>query len=682
MATSHPTTTTTTAPASPTVEHPAWLPAEAGRHLGGERVHIAGTGPLLETVRAEFDRAIAAYGGCIVDDVATAGIVVIAGAGTSADAPSAVRDAIDATATDSLSDEGYLLSSRDGVTAVVAATDRGALYGVLDLLRSGRPANGMRREEPAHGIRMLDHWDNLTKHPVMGTVERGYAGDSIFFADGDVRADLDRVARYARLLASIGINRVAINNVNVHQTATELLAGKLPDVARIADVFRPWGIRLHLSVNFASPTILGGLESADPVLPEVFEWWRVATDRVYAAIPDFGGYVVKADSEGQPGPFSYGRTHAEGAAPLAAALEPHGGILNWRAFVYNHHQDWRDRSTDRARAAYDHFLPLDGEFADNVAVQVKYGPMDFQVREPISPIIGAMTQTRVAVELQVTQEYTGHQKHVCYLGPLWSEVLNFRFGGDASPPVADIATGGFVAVSNVGTSEFWTGHPLAQANLYAFGRLSWHPLADSIAVLDEWIRATFPGRDSTTHDAIHSIMAGSWASYEKYTAPLGVGFMVNPGNHYGPSVDGYEYTPWGTYHFADRDGIGVDRTVSTGTGFAGQYPSPWRERFESLADCPDELVLFFHHVAYGHVLHSGSTVIQHIYDTHWAGVEDVARMQETWAGLAGVIDAQTHERVTALLVEQARSAREWCDQIRTYFFRKSGIADATGRPIY
>lgn len=669
-------------------EHPAWLPADAGRTLGGGRVHLAGTGLLLGTVRAEFEQAIAVHGGDFVDDITTAGIVVLVAGGTATSTtaatnlPPAVEQALAAHAGNPLGDEGYLLNSHDGVTAVIAATDRGALYGVLDLLRSGRPASGMRREEPAHEIRMLDHWDNMTKHPVMGTVERGYAGDSVFFADGEVRQDLARVGRYARLLASIGINRVAINNVNVHSTEAHLLTDKLADVARIADVLRPWGIRLHLSVNFASPTILGGLESADPVLPEVAAWWRETTDSVYTAIPDFGGYVVKADSEGQPGPFSYGRSHAEGAAPLAAALAPHGGILHWRAFVYNHHQDWRDRSTDRARAAYDHFLPLDGEFADNVALQVKYGPMDFQVREPVSPIIAGMARTKVAVELQITQEYTGHQKHVCYLGPLWSEILNFRFDGDGTAPLASIATGGFVAVSNVGTDEFWTGHPLAQANLFAFGRLAWAPLSDSISILDEWIAATFPGTGEAARTAIHSVMDGSWASYEKYTAPLGVGFMVSPGNHYGPSVDGYEYTPWGTYHFADRDGVGVDRTVATGTGFAGQYPPLWRERFETLANCPDELVLFFHHVPYGHELHSGSTVIQHIYDTHWDGDQDVARMQEVWAGLAGAIDQPTHDRVTGLLVEQLRSAREWCDQIRTYFFRKSGIADATGRPIH
>jgi alpha-glucuronidase len=667
--------------------HPAWLPGESTRHLGGRRVYLDAVGPLGETVRAEFDRAMRAHSGEFVAAVADAEIaVIVAGAGRAAETglPPAVSEALAALATAELSDEGYLIVRRDLVTVVLATTERGALYGVLDLMRTGEPAAGVRREQPAHPLRMLDHWDNMVVHPVMGAVERGYAGDSLFFADGEVRRDLGRVDRYARLLASIGINHVAINNVNVHRAEARLLTDKLPDVARIADVLRRWGIRLHLSVNFASPTLLGGLASADPVLPEVQEWWRETTDRVYAAIGDFGGYVVKADSEGQPGPFSYGRTHAEGAGPLAAALAPHGGIVHWRAFVYDHHQDWRDRTTDRAKAAYGHFLPLDGEFAENVVLQVKHGPMDFQVREPVSPVVGALTRTAVAVEFQVTQEYTGQQKHVCYLGPAWSEILRFRFGGDdpTAPPLADVATGGFVAVSNVGTDEFLTGHPLAQANLYAFGRLSWRPLADPLEILDEWIGATFPGSDADTRAALHGILDTSWATYEKYTAPLGVGFMVRPGQHYGPDVDGYEYTPWGTYHFADRDGVGVDRTQATGTGFTGQYPSPWRERYESLADCPDDLLLFFHHVPYGHVLHSGATVIQHIYDTHADGVDEVLRTQAVWAGLEHRVDTQTHERVSRLLIEQVRSAREWRDQIRTYFFRKSGVADATGRPHY
>ncbi|NUT52083.1 MAG: alpha-glucuronidase, partial [Saccharothrix sp.] len=533
-----------------------------------------------------------------------------------------------------------------------------------------------------------DHWDNVAVHPVMGQVERGYAGGSIFYADGVVRADLSRVRAYARLLGSIGVNRVGLNNVNVGRTEARLLTDLLPDVVRLADVFRPHGIRVHLSVSFAAPMTLGGLPTADPLDPAVRDWWARTTAAVYEAVPDFGGYVVKADSEGQPGPFAYGRDHADGANVLARALAPFGGTVFWRAFVYNHHQDWRDRSTDRARAAHDNFAPLDGRFDDNVVVQVKAGPMDFQVREPVSPVIASMPRTRLAVEAQVTQEYTGHQKHVCHLVPQWREMLGFRPWGEGEPSVADIAAGravapagGVVAVSNVGDDPFWTGHPLAQANLFGFGRLAWDDRLAPEAVLDEWIGLTFGG-DPAVREALHEVMDGSWLTYERYTAPLGVGFMVNPGDHYGPSVDGYEYSRWGTYHFADRDGVGVDRTRATGTGFTGQYPAPWRDLYESVDTCPDELLLFFHHVPYGHVLRSGTTVIQHIYDTHFAGCEEVSRMAEAWRRVEGRVPGEVFERVTALLEEQARSAAEWRDQVNTYFWRKSGVPDARGRRIH
>jgi alpha-glucuronidase len=508
-------------------------------------------------------------------------------------------------------------------------------------------------------------------------VERGYAGGSLFWEDGRARGQWERVRQYGRLLAACGINALAVNNVNVHATEARLLTDRINEVADIADALRPYGIRVHLSVTFAAPMLLGGLPTADPLDPHVSAWWAEAAARVYAAIPDFGGFVVKADSEGQPGPFAYGRTHADGANMLAAALEPHGGTVHWRAFVYDHRQDWRDRSTDRARAAYDHFVPLDGDFADNAVLQVKHGPMDFQVREPVSPLIGAMPRTRLAVELQATQEYTGQQRHACWLGPMWSEVLRFGIKGEST--VGELARGGLVAVSNVGDDPFWTGHPLAQANLYTFGRLAWDPGADPHRVLDEWIGLTFGAGPAT---GVRAVLTGSWRTYEKYTAPLGVGFMVQPGHHYGPSVDGYEYSPWGTYHFADRDGLGVDRSVASGTGYAGQYAKPWAEVYESAETCPDELLLFFHHVSYGHMLHSGKTVIQHIYDTHFEGVAEVEAAQEVWVSLAGLVDPARHARVTERFEEQLRSAREWRDQVNSYFFRKSGVPDEQGRTIY
>ncbi|GAA1037884.1 xylan alpha-(1-_2)-glucuronosidase [Virgisporangium ochraceum] len=635
--------------------NPAWLPPEALRHLASRRAVVRSSGPVAQTV---------------VDEITSAGGRVVSGeTGT---------DPIDLHLGSGYGvGEQFSLQRRDGVTYVRAGDANGLLYGFFEVVRRGEAAFGAdfppEEHRPVMRRRMLDHWDNVDVHPVMGQVERGYSGGSLFWDAGRLTDDLDRVSTYARLIASTGINAVSVNNVNVSGAAFRLLTDRLDDVAALADRFRPYGIRTHLSVSFAAPIVLGGLSTADPLDPDVRTWWADAAARVYARIPDFGGFVVKADSEGQPGPFRYGRDHADGANLLADALAPHGGVVHWRAFVYNHRQDWRDRSTDRARAAYDHFAPLDGRFRDNAVVQVKYGPIDFQTREPVSPVILAMPDTALAVELQVTQEYTGQQKHACYLGPQWSELL----GWDR---VAGIAADGdgLVAVSNVGADGYWTGHPLAQANLYAFGRLAWNPRLDPAAILDEWTDLTFGPH---LREPLHDILDHSWRAYESYTAPLGVGFMVRPGHHYGPDVDGYEYTPWGTYHFADRDGVGVDRTRATGTGFTGQYPEPWRDVYEHLDTCPDELLLFFHHVPYDHVLHSGRTVIQHIYDTHFAGAAEAERMRARWHEVR-TVDPDLHAKVAALLDEQVRSATEWRDQINTYFFRKSGVPDAHGRRIH
>ncbi|MEU8034204.1 alpha-glucuronidase [Streptomyces sp. NPDC049099] len=651
---------------------PAWLPDEALRGVGTRRVCVRGEGLVVDTVRAEVGRACREFGGS--DDAGDAAcdllLKVVAGGD---EGP-----------------EGFTVTRTARHTTVTAAAPAGLLHGFFHIVRIGEAAFTEGPDEthrPAFALRMLDHWDNVDVHPVMGQVERGYAGGSLFWRDGRARGDLSRIRAYARLLASCGINALAVNNVNVHASETRLLTERFVEVAAIAAELRPYGIRTHLSVNFAAPLQLGDLDTADPLDEGVRAWWREATDRVYALVPDFGGFVVKADSEGQPGPFAYGRSHADGANLLAGALARHGGTVHWRAFVYDHRQDWRDRSTDRARAAYDHFAPLDGQFADNVILQVKHGPMDFQVREPVSPVIGALPRTRVAVELQVTQEYTGQQRHVCALAPMWSQVLAFRPEGEGGPTVGQlVAGGGFVAVANVGDDPFWTGHPLAQANLYTYGRLAWDPTADTVQLTDEWVGLTFTpdltGDPERLRSGLRAVLHGSWATYEKYTAPLGVGFMVQPGHHYGPSVDGYEYSTWGTYHFADRDGIGVDRSRATGTGYSGQYAKPWADTYERVESCPDELLLFFHHVSYRHVLHSGKTVVQHIYDTHFEGVEEVEAAREVWAALADLVSPARHTRVTELYEEQLRCAREWRDQINSYFLRKSGVPDAHGRRIY
>ncbi|WP_242607916.1 alpha-glucuronidase [Xylanimonas ulmi] len=682
-------------PADPAV-HPAWLPEAAFAPLGSRRVALVldDASPVADTVRAEVTAALAAHGGAAVEAAEAADVVL---ALRPADAAPQFQSDGD------LDPEAFTYARAGGVVTVTASDARGLLYGLFHLVRLGERAftgaDVVERHAPHTPLRMLDHWDNIAVHPVMGQVERGYAGGSIFYEAGVVREDLTRVAQYARLLAASGVNRVAINNVNVGPAETRLLDDLLPDVARIAAAFRPYGITTHLSVSWASPVRLGGLATSDPFDAGVQEWWAGAADRVWAAIPDFGGFVIKADSEGQPGPFAYGRTHADGANMLAAAVAPHGGLIHWRAFVYNHEQDWRDRRTDRAKAAFEHFAPYDGTFADNVIVQIKHGPLDFQVREATSPAIAAMPRTRVAPEFQVTTEYLGHQKHAVYLGRMWSQLLAFPYWGQdgdgsrSGRTMADVAAGrhplgdgtrvgGLAAVSNVGDDVFWTGHPFAQANLYAWGRLAWDPTADPIAILDEWIALTFPGATALVRETLHAILDQSWETYEMYTAPLGVCFMVQPGSHYGPSPDGYEYSPWGTYHFADRDGVGVDRTRATGSGYTGQYPAPWSDVYESLDTCPDELLLFFHHVPYSHVLHSGKTVVQHVYDTHFEGLERVLEAARRWTEAQDAFPADVAERVTERFAEQVRSATDWRDVVNTYFLRHSGVADAHGRTIY
>lgn len=593
-----------------------------------------------------------------------------------------------------LTNEGYLLKTvREAEKEYIIAagkSEKGVLYAVFHLLRLMQSGAGIEQldlaESPKYSLRMINHWDNID-----GSVERGYSGRSIFYENNKVLSDSERIRDYARLMASVGINGIAINNVNVHREETFLITEKLlPDVARIAEVFGEYGIKLFLSVNYAGTIEIGGLETADPLDPAVRGWWKEKAAEVYRYIPDFGGFLVKADSENRPGPFTYGRDHADGANMLAEALEPYGGLVLWRCFVYNCHQDWRDRSTDRARAAYDHFKPLDGRFKDNVILQIKNGPMDFQVREPVSPLFGAMEHTNQMMEFQIAQEYTGQQKDVCFLIPQWKEVLNFdTYVKGAGSTVKEIAAGnvhaythsGITAVSNIGNDENWTGHHLAQANLYGYGRLIWNPELSSEEIAAEWAVQTFGG-NKNVQDVLVNFLLESWSIYENYTAPLGVGWMVTPHYHYGPDIDGYEYSKWGTYHFADHKGIGVDRTAQTGTGYSSQYTQPNAEIYDSLEACPDELLLFFHHVPYTHRLKSGKTVIQHIYDTHFAGVERVEYWISRWQELEGLVDRDRFRHVTGRLNKQFENAKQWRDIVNTYFYRKSGISDARNRVIY
>jgi len=584
-----------------------------------------------------------------------------------------------------LGEDSFCLKSAAGNLVIAGGNDRGALYGTFAFLRRialHQPVTALDEvQTPYAPIRWINHWDNLD-----GSIERGYGGPSLFFENGDVRTNLDRARDYARLLASLGINGCAINNVNADPKviSTEFL----PKIARLAEVFRTWGIKLVLSVDFGSPKRAGGMDTFDPADPRVAAWWKEKADEIYRAIPDLAGFLMKADSEGRVGPSAYGRTHADAANTIARALKPHGGLLFYRAFVYDHNLDWRNLKNDRARAAYDHFHPLDGKFDDNVVIQIKNGPIDFQVREPASPLFAGLEKTNQAIELQITQEYFGQARHTVYLAPMWKDVLDTDlYAGHAGTPVKALAAGkvfqrpagGFVGVSNAGMDENWFGNHLSQANLYAFGRLAWNPDLSSGEILSEWTRQTF-GDDSEVNRVINTIQSHSWRTYENYTGPLGLQTLTAiTGTHFGPAVEASERNGWGQWHRSDEHGTGMDRTVATGTGFIGQYRPPVARVYESVESCPDDLILFMHHVPYTHVLHSGKTVIQTIYDLHYAGAEEVARWVDLWKSLQGRVDQQRYEEVLAQLEYQAGHAIEWRDAVNTWFLRTSGIPDEKKR---
>jgi alpha-glucuronidase len=603
----------------------------------------------------------------------------------------AAPEIVIAKGTDIQDKEEYTVSLKDDGICITGKSGNAILYGVFDVLRTVAcekkveeayaPAKTSR---PSNPLRMLNHWDNMD-----GSIERGYSGNSFFYVDNEIQTD-ERITDYARMIAAVGINAVVINNVNVKDAASYMITDRyFEKVAKLGEIFAGYGIGLYLCLNYASTIELGGLDSADPLDEKVIAWWKEKMAEVFKKIPTLKGFLVKADSEGRPGPFTYGRTQADGANMLADIVKDYGAIIIWRCFVYNCKQDWRDRKTDRARAGYDSFMPMDGDYHDNVILQIKNGPMDFQIRERISPLLGGLKKTNQMLEVQIAQEYTGHQIDLCYLIPEFKEILGFRtYCSEDRDTVADIISGetfgsrfsGIAAVTNTGNDFNWTGNYLAGANLFGFGRLAFDTELSSEQIAEEFVRMTI-SRDDAVVKEIVGILLPSREIYERYTSPLGIGWMVTPGVHYGCSVDGYEYDRWGTYHRADHLGIGVDRS-DKGTGYAMQYNEPNASVYNDPEKCPDELVLFFHHLPYTHKLHSGKTVIQHIYDTHFEGYEEAQELAKKWSALKGSIDDEIFDNVSERFARQLTNAREWCDQVNSYFFRKSGIPDEKGRQIW
>ncbi|HXC10648.1 MAG TPA: alpha-glucuronidase family glycosyl hydrolase [Steroidobacteraceae bacterium] len=578
-----------------------------------------------------------------------------------------------------LGSEGYLLQSAtlDGhrVIVIAANSDAGVIFGTfqfLRLLQTRQPIDRlMLRSSPRLQHRILDHWDNLD-----GTVERGYAGASIW--DWHKLPDYlaPRYLDYARACASIGINGTVLTNVNADARA--LTPMYLEKAAALATVFRPYGLKVYLTARFSAPIEIGGLQTADPLDPTVRLWWQRKVDEIYRYIPDFGGLLVKASSEGQPGPQDYARSHADGANMLAAAVAPHGGIVMWRAFVYSNNQ-----SEDRAKQAYAEFVPLDGKFRDGVLVQVKNGPVDFQPREPVHPLFGAMPATPLMLEVQITKEYLGFATHLVYLGPLYEEALRFdtqaRGPGSTVDKIVDgslpgYAKGGMAGVANIGADRNWTGSNFDQANWYAFGRLAWDPALTSRDIAEEWVRMTF-SNDAGFLTPVVAMMMGSREAAVDYMTPLGLSHLMARGHHYGPGAwesggQRADTTP-PYFHRADAAGIGFDRSAA-GNNAVSQYAAPVAAQFDDPRLTPEKYLLWFHHLPWDYRMASGATLWDELVIHYSRGVEQVGRMRKTWARFAPFVDAERYAEVSAFLAVQEREARWWRDASLAYFESLSG----------
>lgn len=584
--------------------------------------------------------------------------------------------------------EGYVIRSgkvnNKKTTIISANTDIGILYGVFNFLKLIQTQQDLANvnivEKPKIQYRVLNHWDNLN-----GTIERGYAGYSLWdwqrlpgFID-------PRYIDYARANASIGINGTVINNVNANTRS--LTREYIIKAAALADAFRPYGVKVYLTAKFSAPREIGGLKTADPLDPEVIKWWNDKATEIYKYIPDFGGFLVKANSEGQPGPQNYKRTHADGANMMARALKPHGGIVMWRTFVYEN-----IKGHDRTKMAYDEFKKFDGQFDDNVLIQPKNGPIDFQPREPFHPLFGAMPKTPQMIEFQITQEYLGFATNLVYLAPLFKETLDAdTYAKGPGSTVAKVIDGslenkklsGIAGVANIGSNINWCGHQFGQANWYSFGRLAWNTDYTSDAIASDWLKMTFTN-DKSFVEPVKEFMLSSRETAVQYMMPLGLNHIMNLGSHYGPGA--WDKIPgWNAhdYHLSDSVAIGVDRT-STGSDAVSQYFPPVRDKFNNIKTVPRELLLWFHRVPWKYKMASGNILWDELVKEYYLGVTNVESMQKTWEKVGSKIDAQRFDEVKQLMAEQQREAAWWRDASVLYFqtFSKLPIPNGLKQPTH
>ncbi len=632
---------------------------------------IATQSPALAAARDELQRGLKGLLGAappIAANVSAEGAIV---AGTPRSMPTLSRLKLDL---DRLAAGGYVIRSEKiagrSVTVIAANDDTGVLYGAFHFLRLLQTRQSVAqldvRESPRIRFRVLNHWDNLDR-----SVERGYAGASLW--DWHKLPDyLDpRYTDYARANASLGVNGAVLTNVNAN--ATSLTPMYLEKAAALAQVFRPYGIRVFLTARFSAPMEIGGLKTADPADPVVRQWWRAKAAEIYRYIPDFGGFLVKANSEGQPGPQDYGRSHADGANVLADAVAPNGGVVMWRAFVYSNEQP-----DDRAKQAYSEFVPLDGKFRSNVLLQVKNGAIDFQPREPFHPLFGAMPRTPLMMEFQITKEYLGFATHLVYLGALYEETLRSdTFVQGEGSTVAKVIDGslhryvhtGMAGVANTGADRNWTGSHFDQANWYAFGRLAWNPTASSRAIAEEWARMTF-SNDAAFVRPVVELMMQSHQTAVDYMTPLGLHHLMGRSHHYGPApwVAGGPRADWTSvyFHRADARGVGFDRSAS-GSNAVAQYAPPVAARFGDRQHVPEELLLWFHHVPWDFKMQSGRILWDELVHRYTRGAQNVSAMRNTWDSLAPFVDAERHAHVAAFLRIQEKEAKWWRDASIAYF---------------